>query len=165
MTRHERESLLVFAGVLVVAIVFWLQSTNLAYPDSVFPKAVVIGTGGLSMLNIALVLWHWWRRGAPVAEAAKASEAGAEQQPFWRNPILVGVCCTALLYVGILILGFYTGTALFLFGMFGLKERRDGRFTVRQGLISVVGAVGVTALLYIGFTVLLGVQTPTGVFI
>ena len=153
--NSRTETLLILAGIEVVALVFWSQTSQFHYPDGVFPKAVIVLLGGLGIINVILgMLQH---------EASTQKEFRERVSFPWRPPpLLVSIGATLAYFLGISLVGFYVATLVFLFGMYGLRDARTQRWTWRQSAIALISAGALSAFLYLTFTVILGVQTPQG---
>lgn len=153
--NSRTETLLILVGIVVVALVFWSQTSQFHYPDGVFPKAVIVLLGGLGIINVILVMLQ---REAPIEREFR------ERVPSpWRpSSLLVSIGATLAYFLGISLVGFYVATLVFLFGMYGLRDARTQRWTLRQSAIALISAGALSAFLYLTFTVILGVQTPQG---
>lgn len=150
---HPRETLGVSLGVLILAIVFWVQNPAFRYPDSVFPIGVIVLAGGLSIVNGARAFRSL--RGAPrsVTAPTGARSGGG-------SPLIIGLGATVVLFAAIFVFGFYVSTACFLFGMYAFVGDRETRWTGRNLIGSALASIGVAVALYVVFTLLLGVQPP-----
>lgn len=152
------QTLLTLFGIIAVALVFWVQSLQFHYPDGVFPKGVILLLGGLGIVNVVAELCK--PAGTP---STGDSAATAVSRPIWyRTPLFVGLTSTVVYFLAISLIGFYGATFFFLAGMYGFRDGTTRRWALRPTLVSLASAGGLSVLLYIVFTVLLGVQTPQG---
>jgi putative tricarboxylic transport membrane protein len=151
-------------AIVIACISIGLIAVSFSYPlqSSSFPRVLSIVLLGLSLV----LLWN--RRSAPKSEArdgvesSKAAvntqEVSGDGQVIWRSPAFWMFMGT-LAYAGtISVLGFFTATFLYLLGsMLFLGERRL--------LIVTLYPIGLCALIYFIFRVVLRVAIPSGYFI
>jgi putative tricarboxylic transport membrane protein len=156
---RDRRLAIVTACISVVLI-----AVSFSYPpqSSGFPRVLSVVLLGLSLV----LLWN--RRSAPKSEArdgvepskaaANTQEVSGDGQAIWRSPAFWMFMGT-LAYAGaISILGFFTASFLFLLGsMLFLGERRL--------LMLTLYPIGLCALIYFIFRVVLRVAIPSGYFI
>jgi hypothetical protein len=124
---------------------------NLPNPNGVFPKLVIAWVGVAAAINLMMV----------IRKPDRSAERGPGLRALFESPVTRGLALTIAFYLGIFVIGFYPALGLFLLAMY---VTHGGRPTRKIAAISLVSAVCVTGLLYVVFTVLLGVQTPAGVF-
>lgn len=148
--KPQTQKLVVLCAIIVVVAAFAVQSLNLPNPNGIFPKLVIVWVGIAAAVNLMMVL--------------RNPDRSVERGPGWKalltSPVTRGLFLTIAFYLGIFVIGFYLALAVFLLIMF---LTHGGRPTRRIATISVVSALCVTGMLYLVFTVLLGVQTPSGV--
>ena len=140
----------VFSVTLVVAAAFWVQSYADRFPNNVFPRLVIVLVAALAGINLLKTL---------IESRSRAN--AAERPPVVSRAVLIGIGGTLLYLGGIIGIGFYPATALYLAAMYAIR-RSSGRPRLGPTALALAGGVTVTILIYGVFTMVLGVQTPGG---
>lgn len=141
-----------FAGLicLAIAIAFGVQSGGLTGVSAIFPLSLctLLGAGGVWFVCKGLV-----KRSRQMHEVFEAEEPMA-----WKG--IVQICAAALLYAFFIeILGFYSTTILYTLAATLILVKDDFRTTLKKAILF---ALVFSAVIYIGFTKLLNVPTPSG---
>ena len=140
-------------GFIAIAAAFFVQYEELEGVSRVFPEVLttLIGAGGAYFVAKGL----WRRRGA--------APAGDAEPVAWNKVTLI--CMASFAYAVVMpMLGFLTGTMIFIACstlLLGDRSRGWGHL-VRTALVF---GVGFALLVWGGFTQLLNVPAPTGLFI
>ena len=154
--RALRADVILAATIIVVAAIYLFADAGLRTArigDPLGPKAFPALVGGGLILSAVLLLFETWSKRRALADAA----------PEPRNPdqkhnvlVLIGmVAWTALYYYVFESLGYLIATPVFLLGLVSYFNRR-------KYLTNVLVAVGFTAVVYLLFSILLGVPLPSG---
>lgn len=152
--RHARETLAVSIGVLALAVGFWIQNRPYHFPDSVFPEGIIGITGLLALVNGVQALQQ------VRSTVSRPSSRTPVDRRVSSAPLVIGLAATVVFFVSIFIVGFYTSTAGFLFGMYAFVGERREPLTPQRLAVALGMGIGVAGALYVVFTVLLGVQPP-----
>ena len=150
----SRAGIAIGAGLLVLAVIIAADAARMQVPPSyarigpqVFPFAVALGLAAVG----AYFTWSSWAAGAP------REVVGDGQPTDWRSLLLI---CVGLVIHLLLLktLGFIVvSTGLFVVIAIAFGSRRY----LRDAAIGLALAV----FAYLGFTRMLGLQLPAGVFI
>jgi hypothetical protein len=155
--------------VLLLALFGWgfLEAAQWSFQAALFPRMVTGSAFVLSALHLVQALLRLWRnRNAPALDVSRAAEPGAAEPDdaehlfrtagarSWASALGWVAGFFVLLYVA----GLFVTAPLFSL----LYLRFAGR---RTWLFSAVYAVVIGVVLYVAFELVLGVPTPTGLFL
>jgi hypothetical protein len=111
-----------------------------------FPRVLAVIVGFLSVLELI------------TSRKAVESEASASVKLFCKENVKVWISLGLIIgyFIGLKVLGFAISTIMYLFIM--LKY-----YKVKNKIVQISIPIGITAVLFIVFTVLLDVQLPSGI--
>ncbi|HBW38760.1 tripartite tricarboxylate transporter TctB family protein [Desulfosporosinus sp. BICA1-9] len=148
MTKRKADLLAGLVSILV-AIVFMVQGFELSERSNALPFVleVFLFVSGLYLLI----------RGIRTNAAEKGEEGESELD--WVKSTVI-VLATFVYVACVIYIGFYVSTFVYLIlGSWYLNERG---FTLPALIVSAIFSIGVSAVLYLTFTVFLLVPTPAG---
>jgi putative tricarboxylic transport membrane protein len=154
--RALRADLYLAIAVIVVAAIYLhadygLRAANLG--DPLGPKAFPALVGGGLVLSALLLLLETWKKRRALPESR-----AEPRRPVDKHVVLslvAMVVWAGVYYYFFEILGYLIATPLFLFGLLSFFNK--GRY-----LTNVLVALGFTAVVYLLFSILLGVPLPPG---
>lgn len=146
MNRRKADVIAGIAGILI-AVIFWLQGTNLQPASNLFPKVLEICliVGGLIAVGRGLLINN-----------QTTQDTGEKLN--WVKAIAI-IIASMLYVVGMVYIGFYVTTVLYLtLGSWYLNDIK--RFSLKPVCFSLMFGMGVTIVLYATFSLFLKVPTP-----
>jgi hypothetical protein len=151
-----------YAVVALVALAFWVQAPP-GGVSTLFPRAAILAVLALCGINAILAF-------VPSGETQSPALGLHAHAPFTRD-VAIGIAASLAYVAGVAVVGFYVTTAVFLAVAYNwspdathIAWPRSAASFRRLGS-RIVGAVVVTAILYLLFTKGLNVQTPHGILI
>ncbi|HMA68017.1 MAG TPA: tripartite tricarboxylate transporter TctB family protein [Desulfosalsimonadaceae bacterium] len=135
--------------LLIFSCIIYITSLSFSPQAAVFPKALAIILGALSVIYILQVI------------RKKVKPQNLENYPIGRVVFFL-IALVAYFYF-LRILGFYTTSGLYF--LFATLILCGNNLTKKNIVISVASGIGFIGLLYFLFTVLLKVQIPRGILI
>jgi putative tricarboxylic transport membrane protein len=153
--RALRADLWLAVTVIIVAAIYLhadygLRQANLG--DPLGPKAFPALVGGGLILSAALLLFETWAKRRALEDKSIAPRN--KDQKHVALVLLGMIAWTALYYYFFEIAGYLIATPIFLFGLVSYFNK--GKY-----LTNVLVAGGFTAVVYLLFSILLGVPLPT----
>jgi putative tricarboxylic transport membrane protein len=158
--RALRADFLLAVTVFIVAAIYLVVDAGLPTArigDPLGPKAfpALVG-GGLILSALLLVLETWSKRRALVESRAETRPEPRSTDEKHLYLVMIGMVAWAGLYYFVFeTLGYLLATPIFLFGLLSY-------FNHRKYLTNVLVALGFTAVVYLLFSILLGVPLPAG---
>jgi putative tricarboxylic transport membrane protein len=146
--------------VFVVAAIYLYVDAGLPTArigDPLGPKAFPALVGGGLILSALLLLLETWNKRRALADATTepATEPRGKDEKHLYLVLIAMVAWSGLYYFVFETLGYVLATPIFLFGLLSYFNRR-------KHLTNVLVALGFTAIVYLLFSILLGVPLPAG---
>lgn len=149
--RSAKSDILAAVAILLIAGLFHWQSAGLTGISLYFPRMLIIflTLGGLLLLGLGIY-------------KLKTNFVAEGGEPMVMSRILLISAAGIINVVLIPLLGFYPASALFLFAM-AMALRDTSASAKKTVLLGLVFALGLCLLVWVGFTILLNVPTPTSI--
>jgi putative tricarboxylic transport membrane protein len=142
--------------VVVIATIYLIADAGLPTArigDPLGPKAFPALVGGGLILSAVLLLFETWSKRRALVDTKEERRNRDEKHLYL---VMIGmVAWSALYYFFFETAGYLIATPVFLFGLLSY-------FNPRRYLTNVLVAVGFTAVVYLLFSILLGVPLPAG---
>ncbi|WP_355660904.1 tripartite tricarboxylate transporter TctB family protein [Halomonas salifodinae] len=160
-------NLILGAVLILFSLVFSFQAAELPSRSAMFPQFVLWGlgiTGALMILQALLQRWRAQPAGEGAVQADREARARFIDTLLFQILVPGGMLLAAF---GLLtVVGFYPASAFLVFVVYCYHDYRvDPASLTRRAVIKAGGfALVITLLMYLIFTLLLGLPAPSGVF-